>query len=447
MPGNTTGQKDRVNMIGRRVFERRRQEVMQLMGDGIAVIATAPERIRNRDVHYRFRPDSDFFYLTHFPEPEAVAVLCPGREQGEFVLFCRERDPERETWDGKRAGLKGAAELYDADDAFPIADIGEILPGMLENRSKVFCNVGSYPDFDMKLLGWVNEVKAKTRAGVNAPNELVDLTHILHELRLIKQTDEIKVMKHAAKISTAAHRRTMQVCRPGMMEYELHAELEYAFRKGGSDCPAYPPIVAGGANACVLHYIDNNEELVDGQLVLIDAGAEIDCYASDITRTFPINGKFSPEQRTIYEIVLAAQEAAVEKAQAGRHWNEPHDAAVRVLVQGLIDEGLLLGGVDELIENRSYRRFYMHRTGHWLGMDVHDVGDYKVEGEWRELEPGMTFTVEPGLYIPDDDDIDARWRNIGVRIEDDVLINRNGNTMLSKDAPKAIDEIEALMQG
>ncbi len=446
MSRNTRSQRDSIDMIARRVFERRRQEVMQLMGDGIAVIATAPERIRNRDVHYRFRPDSDFFYLTHFPEPEAVAVLCPGREKGEYILFCRERDPEREAWDGKRAGLQGAAELYDADDAFPIADIGDILPGLLENRSKVFCNVGSYPDFDMKLLGWVNEVKAKTRAGVNAPNELVDLTHILHELRLIKQTDEVKVMKHAARISAAAHRRAMQVCQPGMMEYELHAELEYAFRKGGSAYPAYPPIVAGGANACVLHYIDNNDELMDGQLVLIDAGAEIDCYASDITRTFPVNGKFSPEQRTVYELVLAAQAAAIEKAQAGCHWNEPHDAAVRILVQGLIDEGLLRGGVDELVENSSYRRFYMHRTGHWLGMDVHDGGDYKVEGEWRELEPGMTFTIEPGLYIPGDDDIDPRWREIGVRIEDDVLINRNGNTILSKDAPKTVGEIEALMQ-
>ncbi len=418
---------------------------MQLMGDGVAVIATAPERIRNRDVHYRYRPDSDFFYLTHFPEPEAVAVLCPGREQGEFILFCRERDPERETWDGRRAGLQGAVDLYDADDAFPFADLGEILPGLLENRSKVFCNVGSYPDFDMKLLGWVNEVKAKNRAGINAPNELVDLTHILHELRLIKQTDEVKVMKQAAKVSTAAHRRAMQACRPGMMEYELHAELEYVFRTGGSAYPAYPPIVAGGANACVLHYIDNSDELVDGKLVLIDAGAEIDCYASDITRTFPVNGKFSPEQKIIYEIVLAAQAAAIEKAKAGRHWNEPHDAAVRVLVQGLVDVGLLQGGVDGLIEKKSYRRFYMHRTGHWLGMDVHDVGDYKVDGAWRELEPGMTFTIEPGLYVPGEDDIDPRWREIGVRIEDDVLIHRNGNSVLTKDVPKTVAEIEALM--
>ncbi len=433
-------------MIDRKVFERRRQDVMQLMGDGIAVITTAPERVRNRDVLYRFRPDSDFYYLTHFPEPDAVAVLCPGREQGEFILFCRERDAERETWDGKRVGLKGAVELFDANDAFPIADIGDILPGLLENRTKVFCNVGNYPDFDLKLLNWLNQVKAKSRAGVNAPSELVDLTHILHELRLVKQTEEVRVMKRAAKVSAAGHRRAMEVCRPGMWEYELQAELEYEFRKGGSPYPAYPPIVASGANACVLHYIDNNDELKDGDLVLIDAGAEIDCYASDITRTFPVNGKFSAQQRALYEIVLAAQSAAIEKAQAGNHWNEPHEAAVRVLVQGLVDLALLQGDVDGLIENESFRRFYMHRTGHWLGMDVHDVGDYKIEGEWRELEPGMTFTVEPGLYMPNDDDVDPVLRNIGIRIEDDVLINRSGNTVLTKEVPKTVSEIEALMR-
>lgn len=432
-------------MLDRAVFERRRQEVMQLMGDGVAVIPTAPDRLRNRDVHFPFRPDSDFYYLTHFPEPQAVAVLCPGREQGEFIMFCRDSDPEREVWDGRRAGVKGVIEVYQADDAFPIDDIDDILPGLLENQSKVFCNVGTYPEFDVKLLHWVNEVKAKVRAGVHAPSELVDLNHILHELRLIKRTEEVNVMKRAAKVSAAAHLRAMQTCRPGMMEYEIHAALEYEFRKGGSAYPAYPPIVAGGANACVLHYIDNNDELKDGELLLIDAGAEIDCYASDITRTFPINGKFSAAQKTLYEIVLAAQTAALDKALAGNHWNEPHDAAVRVLVQGLVDLKLLEGSVDGQLESGGYRRFFMHRTGHWLGMDVHDVGDYKVEDEWRELEPGMTFTVEPGLYIGDDNDIPKRWRNIGIRIEDDVLINRTGNTILSKEVPKTVADIEALV--
>lgn len=432
-------------MLDAKVFSRRRQDVMQLMGEGVAVIPTGPQRTRNSDVVYPFRPDSDFYYLTHFPEPEAVAVLCPGREQGEFVLFCREKNPERETWDGERAGLEGAASKYGADDAFPIDDINEILPGFLENRSKVFCAVGKYPDFDRKLLNWVNEVKSKTRAGISAPSEIVDIGHILHELRLIKRTEEVNVMKRAAKISAAAHRRAMQTCCPGMMEYEIAAELEYVFKKSGCESWAYPPIVAGGANACTLHYIDNRARLNEGELLLIDAGAERDCYAADITRTFPISGIFSDEQKHIYEIVLAAQLAAIKETQAGNLWNQPHDVAVSVLVDGLIDVGLLKGSKEENIEQGHYRRFYMHRTGHWLGMDVHDVGDYKVESEWRVLEPGMTLTVEPGLYIPNDEDIDEKYRNIGIRIEDDVLIQRKGNMVLSADVPKSIEDIERLM--
>ena len=432
-------------MLEPKVFNRRRQDVMQLMGEGIAILPNAPVRLRNRDVHYPYRPDSDFYYLTHFNEPDAVAVLAPGRDKGEYVLFCREKDPERETWDGRRAGLEGAVEFYGADDAFPITDIDDILPGLMENRGKVYSNVGTYPDFDARLLGWLNEVKAKARAGIHAPHELVDISHLLHELRLLKQTEEIQVMKRAAKVSAQAHRRAMQVCQPGMMEFELQAELEYEFLKNGSLAPAYPPIVAGGVNACTLHYIANNCELRSGDLILIDAGAEIDCYASDVTRTFPVNGKFSPPQKDLYEIVLAAQTAAIERARGGGHWNDPHDAAVRILVQGLIDLKILPGNVDENIASEVYKRFYMHRTGHWLGMDVHDVGDYKVEDNWRVLEPGMTFTVEPGLYIPADDDIPEQFRNIGIRIEDDVLVNRNGNVVLSSDAPKSVAEIEDLM--
>ena len=432
-------------MIESNVFNRRRQDLMQLMGDGIAVVATSLECRRNRDVIYRFRPDSDFYYLTHFPEPNAVAVLSPGRAQGEFILFCRDRDAERETWDGRRAGLDGAVSDYGADDAFPIADIGDILPGLLENRKKIFCNMGVYPEFDVKLLNWMNEVKAKSRQGVSAPHEIVDLSHILHDLRLIKQTEEVNVMKRAAKVSAAAHRAAMQRCRPNMMEYEIEAELEYQFRLGGSRYPAYPPIVAGGGNACILHYIENNQKLRDGDLLLIDAGAEIDCYAADVTRTFPVNGKFSGPQREIYEIVLAAQAAAIEQTVTGKQWNEPHDAAVRVLVDGLIELKLLDGSRDENLESEEYKRFYMHRTGHWIGMDVHDVGDYKIDGQWRQLEPGMTLTVEPGLYIPGDDDIDPQFRNTGVRIEDDVLIHRDGLTVMTKDVPKQIDDIEQLM--
>lgn len=419
---------------------------MNHMGDGVAILPTAPVRNRNRDVDYPFRPDSDFYYLTHFPEPEAVAVLVPGREHGQYILFCREKNPEKEIWEGRRAGLEGARATYGADDAFPITDIDEILPGLLENREKVYYSIGRYADFDARMMRWVNEVRGKARTGVHAPGEFVDLNHILHEMRLIKDPEEIRLMRRAAKVSAAAHRRAMQACRPGLHEYEIEAELLYEFRRGGAEFPAYPPIVGGGANGCILHYTENSAELRDGELLLIDAGAEIDGYAADITRTFPVNGRFSGEQRAIYEIVLAAQRTAIEQAKAGRHWNEPHDTAVRILTQGLKDLGLLTGDVDGHIERGDYKRFYMHRTGHWLGMDVHDVGDYKVEDAWRLLEPGMVLTVEPGLYIAEGSDIPERFWNTGIRIEDDVLVTRDGNEVLSREAPKAIDEIEALMR-
>jgi Xaa-Pro aminopeptidase len=425
----------------------RRRDVMQHMGSGVAIIPTAPVQIRNRDVDYQFRPDSDFFYLTHFPEPEAVLVLVPDRPQGEYILFCRERDPEKEIWDGYRAGIDGACEQYGADDAFPIDDIDEILPGLLENRDKVFCNMGRYPDFDKRLMGWVNDVRAKSRNGVHAPGEFVDLDHIVHEMRLFKRVDEVRTMRRAAKISSQAHIRAMQACKPGMYEYQVEAELLHEFRRNGSQYPAYPSIVGSGANGCILHYIENNAQMKDGDLLLIDAGCELDGYASDITRTFPVNGKFSPEQKAIYEIVLAAQHAAIEQVRPGNHWNDPHEAAVKVLVDGLLDLKLLKGKADDIIEKQEYRKFYMHRTGHWLGMDVHDVGDYKVDGIWRLLEPGLVLTVEPGLYIAEGQKgVDKRWWNIGIRIEDDVLVTKSGNEILSIDAPKAIDDIEAVMQ-
>ncbi len=431
-----------------KAFARRREEVMRMMGGGVAILPTAPVQTRNRDVQYRYRPDSDFYYLTHFPEPEAVAVLVPGRAHGEFILFCRENNPEKEIWDGRRAGLDGAREHYGADDAFPIDDIDDILPGLLENREKVFYSMGRFRDFDQRLLGWVNEVRGKARNGVHAPGEFVDLNHILHEMRLIKRPEEIKLMKRAARITAAAHRRAMRACKPGLMEYEVEAELLHEFRKGGSEYTAYPPIVGGGRNACVLHYIDNRDELKSGDLLLIDAGAEVDAYAADLTRTFPVNGKYSGEQRAVYEIVLAAQLAAIENVRAGKHWNEPHEKAVRVLTQGLKDLQILTGDVEGHIEKGDYKRFYMHRTGHWLGMDVHDVGDYKIEDTWRELEPGMMLTVEPGLYIAEGSaDVDQRWWNIGIRIEDDVLVTRDGGEVLTADAPKSVADIEACMRG
>ena len=426
-------------------YERRRRELMQLMSGGVAVFPTAPEATRNSDVLYPFRPDSDFYYLTHFPEPAAVAVLVPGRPQGEFILFCRERDPEKETWNGRRRGLEGAVQDYGADDAFPIDDIAEILPGLLEDQDRIYCNMGRYLDFDNRLFQWVNEIRTKVRTGIRAPGEFIDVGHILHELRLVKRKEEIRTMKLAARVSAAAHCRAMRACCPDKNEFEIESELEYEFRKGGARAPAYPSIVAGGANACILHYTENCDRLRDGELLLIDAGAEIDCYASDITRTFPINGRYSGEQRALYDVVLLAQEAAIDQIVPGTTWNRPDEAAVRVLTEGLVDLGLLAGPIEPLIENQKYRRFYMHRTGHWLGMDVHDVGDYKVGGEWRVLEPGMTLTVEPGLYVTPTDDVDARWHNLGIRIEDDVLVTRKGYEILTADVPKRPEEIEALM--
>ena len=428
-------------------FSRRRKQLMRMMGDdAVAVIPTAPPHHRSRDVEYPYRPDSDFFYLTGFPEPEAVAVLVPGRAHGEYILFCRERDPHLEIWNGYRAGPEGACQTYRADDAFPIGDIDDILPGLLENRERVFYTMGCNPEFDQRVLGWVNRIRAQARTGSRAPGEFVSLEHLLHDMRLYKSRAEIKAMRQAIKISIEAHRRAMRTCRPGMTEYQIEAELLYEFRRGGG-VPAYPPIVGGGANGCILHYVDNGAELRGGDLLLIDAGAEFDCYAADITRTFPVNGRYKPAQRAAYDLVLAAQKAAIAKIKPGNHWNAPHDAAVRVLTEGLVDLGLLKGKPAKLIKDQAYKRFYMHRTGHWLGMDVHDVGDYKVGEEWRVLEPGMVLTVEPGLYISaGGKGVAKKWWNIGIRIEDDVLVTPNGCEVLSAAMPKTVDEVEALMQ-
>ncbi|MCK5359215.1 MAG: aminopeptidase P N-terminal domain-containing protein, partial [Gammaproteobacteria bacterium] len=356
-------------------FAKRRDEVMQMMGGGVAIIPTSRESVRSRDVMYPFRASSDFYYLTHFNEPEAVAVLVPGREHGEFILFCRERDPEKEIWDGRRAGLEGACEYYGADDAFPITDIDEIVPGLLENREKVFYSMGANDEFDSRLMTWVNEVRSKSRKGISAPTEILDLGHILHEMRLVKRCEEKALIQKACKISARAHKQAMKVCKPGMKEYEIEAEFQYIFRKKGSEYPAYPPIVATGENACVLHYVENRAVLKDGDMLLIDAGCEIDGYAADISRTFPVNGKFSDEQRALYQVVLNAQQAAIDTIKPGVTWDVPHNAAVRVITAGLVEHGLLQGDVDELIASSAYQRFYMHKTGHWLGLDVHDVGD------------------------------------------------------------------------
>ena len=430
----------------RREFAKRRQRLMDMMGEGsIAIVPTAPVRPRNRDVEFPFRPDSNFYYLTGFAEPEAVAMLAPGREQGEFVMFCRERDPTQEQWHGGRLGLEGVCERHGADDAFPIGDIDDILPGLLENKSRVYYALGHFPEFDHRMLGWVARVRGGSRSsgGLGA---FVMLDHLVHEMRLFKSRAEVDTMSKAAAVSTAAHERAMRVCRPGMAEYQIEAELLYEFTRAGCRAAAYPSIVAGGANACTLHYTDNTDRLRDRDLLLIDAGAELECYASDITRTFPVNGRFTRAQRDVYSVVLAAQEAAIDTAAPGRTFDDVHMAAVQVLVEGLVDLGALKGRVKRIVQKEKYKRFYMHRTGHWLGMDVHDVGDYRIDDQSRVLEPGMVMTVEPGLYIaPDDEKAPKRLRGIGIRIEDDVLVTKSGREVLTSAAPKSIDEIESLV--
>lgn len=429
-------------------FKKRRKHLMQCIGQGnIALIGSASERVRNRDVNYPYRQDSDFYYLTGFNEPEALAVFIPGREQGEYILFCREYDETKALWEGAHAGLEGAVEHFEADDSFPIDDLDEILPGMLENKGKVFYPMGRDPELDHSLLDWINHLRGQSRRGVSAPGELVSLEHILHEMRLFKSPAELKLMRHAAEVSAHAHKKAMQVCKPGMHEYQIEAELLYQFYQGGLRHVAYPSIVAGGKNACVLHYTENKDALRNGDLLLIDAGAESDHYAADITRTFPVSGRFSEPQKQLYQLVLDAQSAALEQIKPGLPWNAAHDAAVETITKGLVNLGILKGRPKKLIKDEKYKPYFMHRIGHWLGMDVHDVGDYKVDQEWRLLEPGMVLTVEPGIYIPADcDKVEAKWRGIGIRIEDDILVTEHGYECLTSAAPKTIDEIEALMQ-
>jgi Xaa-Pro aminopeptidase len=428
-------------------FARRRRQLMKMMGKGgIVILPAVPEKTRNSDVLYHYRPDSDFYYLTGFGEPEAVAVLIPGRPHGEYVLFVRDRDPARETWDGRRAGPDGATRDYGADDAFPIGDIDDILPGLMENCARVYYTMGLHPEFDQRVIGWVNGLKAQARTGVQPPQEFVALDHLLHDMRLFKSRPELDVMRRSAQIAVAAHKRAMRFARPGRTEFEVMAELVHEFRRNNADI-SYHPIVGGGANACILHYHENSEVLEEGDLLLIDAGCEYELYASDITRTFPVGGRFTPEQRAVYEVVLEAQYAAIEKTVPGNHWNEPHEAAVKAITQGLVKLGLLKGKVPALIKDGAYRKFFMHRTGHWLGMDVHDVGDYKIGEQWRVLEPGMVMTVEPGIYIPaGTKGVAKRWWNIGIRIEDDVAVTRDGNEVLTAGLAKTPDQIEKLMR-
>ncbi|WP_018078084.1 aminopeptidase P N-terminal domain-containing protein [Thiobacillus denitrificans] len=431
-------------MFDASIYANRRARLAAALGDGIAIATTAPEVARNRDTHYPYRHDSYFYWLTGFAEPEAVVVLVGGAEP-QSILFCRDKDETREIWDGFRHGPAAAREQFGFDAAWSVTELDARLPELMGNRARLAYAVGQDPAWDARVIGWLNAVRAKTRQGIVAPGEIVDVRHALDEMRLIKDAHELALMRRAAEISTRAHGIAMRATRPGRHEYEIEAELLCAFRSGGAEAPAYTSIVASGANACVLHYVFNNQPLADGDLLLIDAAAEFGSYAADITRTFPVNGRFSAAQKDAYELVLAAQAAAIGEVRPGSPWNAPHEAAVRVLTQGMVDLGLLAGSVDGLIESNAYNRFYMHRTGHWLGMDVHDAGEYKLHGEWRPLVPGMTLTVEPGLYIRPADDVPEAFWNIGIRIEDDVAVTTSGCEVMTS-PPKTIAEIEAWMK-
>lgn len=420
-------------------LERRKRLLEKI--DGAVILPTAAEQVRNRDSHYPYRFDSHFYYLTGFREPEAVLVLVDGKS----ILFCREKDMEREIWDGYRYGPEGARETFLFDEAYPISTFGDILPKYLAGQPSVSYPVGQDEKWDSRVLSALNAVRNQARSGISAPSQIRDIRPEIDEMRLFKDSREMALMRRAASIASNAHRIAMKSTRPGSMEYEIEAELLAEFRRRGAQAPSYTPIVAGGENACILHYVENSALLKDGELLLIDAGCELDGYASDITRTFPVNGKFSPAQKALYELVLEAQRAALAEVKPGSSWQNPHDAAVRVLAQGFIDLGLCQGSCDAVIESGDYKRFYMHRTGHWLGLDVHDVGNYKAGENWRMLEPGMVLTVEPGCYVRPAENVPEAFWNIGIRIEDDVHVTKEGCEILSTDTPKTVSEIEAWM--
>ena len=425
-------------------YQRRRAQLAKSMGAGIAIIPTAHEHARNRDTHYLYRFDSYFYYLSGFVEPESVIVIIAGKSP-KTILFCREKDLTREIWDGYRHGPKAAQKTFAFDAAYPIAKLDEMMPKLIADQAVLHFPLGADAAWDARIVGWLNQVKAQVRSGVSAPTEIQDVRTLLDDMRLLKDADEIKVMRSAAAIASDAHRRAMQTTRPGMMEYEVEAELAHEFRRRGSQAPAYTSIVAGGANACVLHYVENKDRLNDGDLLLIDAGCELDGYASDITRTFPVSGTFSAAQRDVYELVLAAQAKGIDAVKPDASFEAYHEAALRVLVRGMIDLKLCKGSVDKVIEKGDYRQFYMHRTGHWLGLDVHDAGDYKKNGKSVKLAPGMVLTVEPGCYIRPAKNVPKAFWNIGIRIEDDVLVTKSGREVLTQ-PPKTVRDIEAAMR-
>jgi len=431
------------------IHRARRARLLEALGEGVLILQTAPEAIRNRDAHYPYRFDSHFYYLTAFPEPEAVMVLIAAgnkKTRPRQILFCREKNEEREIWDGYRYGPQGAKEAFGFDAAYPYAELDKRLPKLLENQPRVAYAFGTDAAWDARVMGWVNTVRGRARAGVSAPGTLTDAHALVDAMRLVKDAHEVGLMQRAADISVKAHVAALRACRPGKGEWEVEAELLRTFRRHGCQAPAYTSIVAGGANACVLHYVSNDQPLRDGDLLLIDAAGEYHGYAADITRTFPVNGRFSAPQKDVYEIVLAAQLAAIDTVKPGNNFNSPHEAALKVLTQGMVDLKLLKGDVDGLLESEAYKRFYMHRTGHWLGLDVHDAGEYKQAGQWRTLEPGMALTVEPGFYIRPADDVPEAFHNIGIRIEDDVVVTDSGHKVLTAAAPKTVKDIEEHMR-
>ena len=443
----------RRNALAKHIFNK--------TGGGIAVVATAPELVRNRDSDFPYRHDSDFFYLTGFEEPGATLVMKVGASgksyQLESHLFCRPKDLEREIWDGIRLGPDAAPEVLGIEFAHSNHELDQKLGVLLADQDAIYVRLAESAKEDRRIRHWMKQVRGQTRSGINPPSEFHDVEVLIHEMRLFKDAHEIDIMRRAAAISARAHIRAMHACKPGMREYQLEAELLHEFRNSGAQSVAYNSIVAGGANSCILHYRAGSTELRSGELCLIDAGCELDGYASDITRTFPVNGKFTGPQRALYNITYAAQEAAITATKPGNTFMQPHDAALKVLTQGLLDEKLInlseVGSLENAIETGAYRRFYMHRTSHWLGMDVHDVGSYREpittsseEKPWRILKSGMVITIEPGLYVRPADDVNEAFWNIGIRIEDDAVINDAGCELISRGVPVKADEIEALMK-
>ena len=435
-------------MIKQKEYARRRRQLMRMAGEeSIIILQAEPARLRNNDVYFPYRQNSDFLYLTGFREPEALLVLLPEEKGGKSILFCRDRDREREMWDGRMVGLEAAVSEYGMDEAYEISESDSRLRDLLRDMDRIYHDLGREPLFDQRLIGWLNEIRGQVRKTYHAPEEIHALDHMLHDMRVYKSREELSVMRRSAKVAIEAHQEAMRTCEPGLNEADIHACLAHTFTRHQCE-PSYLPIVGGGANACVLHYIANNQVLNDGEMLLIDAGAEYDGYASDITRTFPINGKFSSEQRELYDVVLAAQNAAIDKARAGAQWQDVHDAAIHVATEGMIELGILQGSVQEQVESEGYKRFYVHNTGHWLGLDVHDVGEYTIDGHSRELEPGMVMTIEPGIYIgPEEESVEDCWRGIGIRIEDNIAITQDEPRILTDGLARTADEVEALMAG